>query len=66
MSRRVLNYRTEADARRALARLRKRWSNACPGCVVEIVRSPHWLFPFRWLIQVTGTDGRISYWSAAK
>jgi len=66
MSRRVLNYRTEADARRALTRLRKRWPDAYASCKVEIVHSCDWRFPFVYLIQVTTKAGGIGYWRAAK
>ena len=66
MSRRVLNYRTEGQAKTALARLRKRYPRVYPNCQVAIVSSPSWLFAFRYLIQVTGIDGRVSYWSAAR
>ena len=36
-----------------------------PECRVEVVNSTHWLYPFRYLIQVTGSDGRSGYWSRA-
>ena len=66
MARRVLNYRTEGAARGALKRLAKKYPRVYPNCKVDIVQSPHWQFPFRYLIQVTGIDGRVSYWSAAR
>lgn len=65
MARRVLNYRSEGAARGAMKRLLKRYP-VHPDCKVDVVFSPHWMFPFRYLIQVTGKDGRISYWSAAR
>ena len=66
MARRVLNYRTEGAAQGALKRLVKRYPHVYPNCKLAVVSSPHWQFPFRYLIQVTGIDGRVSYWSAAR
>lgn len=66
MSRRILNYRTEGAAQGALKRLVKRYPHVYPNCKLAIVYSPSWLFPWRYLIQVTGIDGRVSYWSAAR
>lgn len=65
MSRRVLNYRTEGAARGAMRRLLKRHP-VHPDCQVAVVASTHWMFPFRYLIQVTGRDGRVAYWSAQR
>ena len=65
MTRRILNYRTEGLARGAMKRLLKRYP-VHPDCTVDIVLSPHWQFPFRYLIRVTGKDGRFAYWSAAR
>lgn len=65
MTRRVLNYRTEGQARGAMKRLLKRYP-VHPDCKVDVVASPHWQFPFRYLIRVTGKDGKFSYWSAAR
>lgn len=65
MGHRILNYRTENAARGAMKRLLKRYP-VHPDCRVEIVFSPSWLFPFRYLIRVTGRDNSFSYWSAAR
>lgn len=65
MTRRILNYRTEGAARGAMKRLLKRYP-IHPDCKVDIVSSPSWLYPFRYLIRVTGRDGCAAYWSAAR
>lgn len=65
MSHRILNYRTERAARAAMTRLLKRYP-VHPDCKVDVVSSPSWLFPFRYLIRVTGRDNSVSYWSAAR
>lgn len=65
MARRVLNYRTESAARGAMKRLLKRYP-VHTDCRVDIVLSPHWQFPFRYLIRMTGKDGSVAYWSAAR
>lgn len=65
MSHRVLTYRTERTAARAMRRLLKRYP-VHPDCRVDVVASTHWLYPFRYLIRVTGRDGRTGYWSAAR
>jgi hypothetical protein len=58
----VLNYRTEVGARRALRRLRVKYPMHV-DCKADVVVSPSWLYPFRYLILVTGKDGAQSYWS---
>lgn len=58
----ILTYRTEAAAKRAIKRLTKRYP-VHTDCQVEAVISTHWQYPFRWLISVTGRDGRTAYWS---
>lgn len=63
--RRVLNYATEGRARGAMKRLLARYP-INPACKVDVVSSPSWLFPFRYLISVTGSDGRVAYWSAKR
>lgn len=65
MAHKVLSYRTENTAKRAMARLLKRHP-VHGDCKVRVVYSPSWLFPFRYLIEVRGIDGRISYWSRAR
>ncbi len=60
----VLNYRTEASAHRAMVRLLKKYP-VHPDCKVSVVQSTEWQFPFRYLIQVAGRDGRTGYWSKA-
>jgi hypothetical protein len=65
MSRQVLNYRTEGAARGAMKRLLKRYP-VHADCKVSVVQSPHWQFPFRYLIQVKGRDGAKAYWSAKR
>lgn len=60
----ILNYRTEAGARRAMRRLMKKYP-VHPDCRVEVVPSTHWCYPFRYLIQLTGRDGRTAFWSRA-
>jgi hypothetical protein len=65
MARRILNYRTEGAARGSMKRLLKRYP-VHADCTVDVVASTHWQFPFRYLIRITGKDGRIAYWSAAR
>jgi hypothetical protein len=65
MAHRVLTYRTETSAKRAKARLLKRYP-VHPDCKVEVVFSALWDHPWLYVIQVTGKDGRPSYWSSAK
>ena len=60
----ILAYRTEKAAKTAMTRLLKRYP-VHPDCKVEVVPSTHWLYPFMYLIQVTGRDGASSYWSRA-
>ena len=60
----ILHYRTEVGAKRAMRRLLKRYP-VHPGCKVDVVSSPTWLYPFFYLIRVTGRDGGIAYWSRA-
>jgi hypothetical protein len=60
----ILNYRTEQAAKGAMTRLLKRYP-VHPDCTVEIVPSPFWLYPFQYLIRVTGRDGASGYWSRA-
>ena len=33
------------------------------GVPVDVVTSPSWLYPFQYLIRLTGTDGSVAYWS---
>ena len=65
MSHRVLNYRTESDAKGALKRLMKKYP-VHADCKVDVVASSHWQYPFRYLIRLTGKDGNVAYWSAAR
>lgn len=65
MARRILTYRTEAAAQRAMKRLTAKYP-VHPDCHVAVVQSTHWQFPFRYLIAVTGRDNRTAYWSAAR
>lgn len=65
MARRVLTYRTEGAAKSAMKRLLKRYP-VHADCKVDVVYSPSWMFPFRYLIRVTGRDGAVAYWSAAR
>ncbi len=60
----VLSYRTEVGATRAMRRFLKRYP-VHPDCRVEVVWSTNWLYPFRYLIRVTGRDGATGYWSRA-
>lgn len=60
----ILNYSTEKSARRAMARQIAKYPPH-PDCKVEVVASTNWLYPWRWLIQVTGRDGSTAYWSKA-
>jgi late competence protein required for DNA uptake (superfamily II DNA/RNA helicase) len=60
----VLNYRTERSAVLAMRRLLKRYP-VHPDCKVDVVQSPSWLYPFMYLIRVTGRDGSSGYWSRA-
>lgn len=64
----ILTYRTEASARRAMVRHLKRYEqhHGRPvACNVDVVSSPSWLYPFQYLIRLTGTDGSVAYWSRA-
>jgi hypothetical protein len=61
-TRAVLNYSTERAAQAAIKRLLKRYP-VDAGCRVEAVSSPHWLYPFRWLIAMTALDGHTYYWT---
>jgi len=65
MARRVLNYRTEKQAKGMMKRLLRKYP-VHADCKVDVVSSPSWMFPFRYLIRVTGKDGRSAYWSAAR
>lgn len=58
----VLTYRTEQAATRAMRRLLVKYP-VHPDCCVDVVSSPHWLYPFKYLIRVTGRDNRSAYWS---
>jgi hypothetical protein len=60
----VLSYRTEQAANRAMRRLLAQHP-VHPDCKVDVVSSPSWLYPFRYLIRVTGHDNRSAYWSRA-
>lgn len=58
----VLNYRTEQAAQRAMKRMLAKHP-VHPDCKVDVVASPSWLYPFRYLIRLTGRDGSQAYWS---
>lgn len=71
MSHRVLTYRDEKSAKRALKRHLKNYEkrHGCqihPDCRCEVVSSPSWLYPFKYLIRMTAPDGSQAYWSAAR
>jgi hypothetical protein len=61
----IYNYPTERAAQAAIKRLLKRYP-VRPDCTVTAVASQHWQYPFRWLIAVTGRDGRVAYWTKTK
>jgi hypothetical protein len=62
---RVLHYRSEKAAKRSMKRLVKKYPPH-PDCRIEVVSSPHWQYPFEYLIRLTGRDGCSAYWSAAR
>ncbi len=65
MSNRILRYPTHEKALKSMKRLLRLYPPH-PDSRVDIVSSPSWLYPFEYLIRVTGRDGRVSYWGKAK
>ena len=58
----ILSYQTYQGATLAMRRLLRRYP-VHSDCRVEVVSSPHWLYPFRYLIMLTGRDNKSAYWS---
>lgn len=58
----ILTYRTEQAATRAMRRILKLYP-VHVDCKVEVVSSPHWLYPWRYLIRITGKDNNFAYMS---